>query len=134
MAGIAANGRIALAKLPQVNPDIVTLDIEMPELDGLGALRELRKTYPKLPVIMFSTLTERGAVATLDALSLGHRIMSPTGQCRSVTAGMETVKAQLLPKIKSLCPFIHSPPTTRSGPFPGEVSNNTFCKPAIATL
>src|SRR5262245_27779521 len=69
--GSAPNGRIALSKIPQVNPDLVTLDIEMPELDGLGTLRELRKTYPKLPVIMFSTLTERGAVATLNALSLG---------------------------------------------------------------
>src|SRR6478752_1978859 len=68
LAGTAPNGRIALAKLPQLNPDIVTLDIEMPEMDGLQTLPELRKAYPKLPVIMFSTLTSRGAVATLDAL------------------------------------------------------------------
>src|SRR5271170_5287316 len=67
----AANGRIALSKLPQVNPDLVILDVEMPELDGLSTLRELRKTYPKLPVIMFSALTELGAAATLDALALG---------------------------------------------------------------
>src|SRR5258707_15642593 len=71
VAGSAPNGRIALSKIPQVNPDLVTLDIEMPELDGLATLPELRKTYPKLPVIMFSTLTEKGAVATLNALSLG---------------------------------------------------------------
>lgn len=114
VAGVAANGRIALAKLPQVNPDIVTLDIEMPELDGLGTLPELRKTYPKLPVIMFSTLTERGAAATLDALSLGASdYVAKPANVGSVTAGMETVKAQLLPKIKSLCPFNRLPPTTR---------------------
>jgi two-component system chemotaxis response regulator CheB len=106
VAGTAPNGRIALAKLPQVNPDIVTLDIEMPELDGLGVLPPLRKAYPKLPVIMFSTLTERGAVATLDALSLGASdYVAKPANIGSVTAGMETVKAQLLPKIKSLCPF-----------------------------
>ena len=64
LAGTAPNGRIALAKLPQLNPDIVTLDIEMPDLDGLSTLPELRKAYPKLPVIMFSTLTERGAIST----------------------------------------------------------------------
>jgi two-component system chemotaxis response regulator CheB len=51
VVGIASNGRTALARLPQLNPDIVTLDIEMPELDGLGTLTELRKSYPKLPVI-----------------------------------------------------------------------------------
>ena len=67
----AANGKIALARLPQVNPDLVILDVEMPELDGLATLREIRKAYPKLPVIMFSAVTERGAAATLDALALG---------------------------------------------------------------
>ncbi len=75
VAGTAPNGKIALAKLPQINPDLVTLDIEMPELDGLNTLPELRKAYPKLPVIMFSTLTERGASATLEALSREPRIM-----------------------------------------------------------
>src|SRR6266581_9121933 len=71
VVGTAANGRIALAKMTQVNPDVVILDVEMPEMDGLATLAELRKTYRRLPVIMFSSLTERGAAATLDALSLG---------------------------------------------------------------
>src|SRR5688500_8881783 len=71
VAGVAANGRIALAKIAQVCPDVVTLDIEMPELDGLQTLVEIRKTHPHLPVIMFSSLTERSAGATLDALALG---------------------------------------------------------------
>src|SRR6516164_8302201 len=67
----AANGRIALARMTQVKPDVVILDVEMPEMDGLATLAELRKSYPRLPIIMFSALTERGAVATLDALALG---------------------------------------------------------------
>ena len=71
VAGSAPNGRIALQKLTQLNPDLISLDIEMPEMDGLATLTELRKTYPKLPVIMFSTLTARGAMATLDALARG---------------------------------------------------------------
>jgi two-component system chemotaxis response regulator CheB len=71
VVGTAANGRIALAKMSQVNPEVVILDVEMPEMDGLATLKELRKTYPRLPVIMFSALTERGAEATLDALALG---------------------------------------------------------------
>ena len=71
VVGTAANGRIALQKIPQVNPDLITLDVEMPEMDGLETLREIRKVYPKLPVIMFSTLTAKGASTTLDALTLG---------------------------------------------------------------
>ena len=105
LAGTAPNGRIALAKLPQLNPDIVTLDVEMPEMDGLSTLPELRKAYPKLPVIMFSTLTERGAVATIDALARGATdYVTKPANVGSVAAGIQSVKDQLIPKIKSLCP------------------------------
>jgi len=100
----AANGRIALAKITQVNPDIVTLDMEMPELDGLSALKELRKTHPKLPVIMFSTLTERGAAATLDALAAGaNDYVTKPSNVGSVAAAFARIKAELIPKIKALC-------------------------------
>ena len=71
VAGTASNGKIALERIAQLKPDLVLLDIEMPEMDGLTTLAELRKKYRRLPVIMFSTLTHRGAAATLDALSLG---------------------------------------------------------------
>ena len=116
LAGTAPNGRIALAKLPQLNPDIVTLDIEMPELDGLGTLTELRKTYPKLPVIMFSTLTERGALATLDALARGATdYVAKPASAGSLAAGIQSVKDQLIPKIKALCPGVQ-PSNTRCAP------------------
>lgn len=111
LAGTAPNGRIALAKLPQLNPDLVTLDIEMPELDGLGTLPELRKNFPKLPVIMFSTLTARGAIATLDALSRGATdYVTKPANVGSVAAGIQSVKDQLIPKIKALC----APPATEA--------------------
>jgi two-component system chemotaxis response regulator CheB len=104
LAGAAPNGRIALAKLPQINPDVVTLDIEMPELDGLETLPELRKLYPKLPVIMFSTLTERGAIATLEALSRGASdYVTKPANVGSVAAGIQKVKDELIPRIKALC-------------------------------
>ena len=107
VVGTAANGRIGLAKIPQVNPDIVTLDVEMPELDGLQTLVELRKTYPRLPVIMFSTLTARGAVATLDALSLGaNDYVTKPANVGSVAVGMQRIREDLIPKIKALCPGI----------------------------
>jgi two-component system chemotaxis response regulator CheB len=104
VAGIAANGRIALARIPQVNPDIVILDVEMPELGGLETLVEIRKAYPRLPVIMFSALTERGATTTLDALTRGASdyVTKPTSTGGAGSA-LDQVRAQLIPKILALC-------------------------------
>jgi two-component system chemotaxis response regulator CheB len=81
VVGTAADGRIAMAKLDQVNPDLVTLDVEMPEMNGLETLAAIRKVRPKLPVILCSTLTQPAAAATLDALSLGASdyVTKPTG-------------------------------------------------------
>lgn len=103
VVGTAANGKVALAKIPQLNPDVVTLDIEMPVMDGLETLTALRALYPKLPVIMFSTLTGRGASATLDALERGASdYVSKPANVGSVSASMDTVRAELIPKIKAL--------------------------------
>ncbi len=104
VVGVAANGRIALSMIEQLTPDIVTLDIEMPEIDGLEVLRLLRTTMPRLPVIMFSTLTQRGASATLDALTLGARdYVTKPANVGSVGSGIERIREDLLPKIKALC-------------------------------
>ncbi len=104
VAGTAANGRIALAKLPQVNPDLVTLDVDMPEMDGLATLAELRRTHPQLPVIMFSALTQAGATAALNALSLGASdcVAKPAAAGRLADA-MQNLHVELIPKIKALC-------------------------------
>ena len=104
IVGTAANGRIALQKLTQVNPDLVTLDVEMPEMDGLQTLKALRVTHPRLPVIMFSTLTERGASSTIEALTLGASdYVTKPANVGSVGVAQQRVKEQLIPKIKSLC-------------------------------
>jgi len=110
VAGTAANGRIALQKLTQVNPDLVTLDIEMPEMNGLETLAALRKTHPTLPVIMFSTLTERGAAATLEALSLGASdYVTKPANVGSVALAQQRIREELIPKIKALC-HVHADP------------------------
>jgi len=103
VVGTAANGRIALDKLPQLRPDIVILDVEMPVMDGLETLRALRVTHPHLPVVMFSTLTERGASATLDALAAGATdYVTKPSHVGSVAASIERVRSELIPKIKGL--------------------------------
>jgi two-component system, chemotaxis family, protein-glutamate methylesterase/glutaminase len=104
VVGTASDGRIALAKIPLLKPDLITLDIEMPGMDGLETLAAVRKLYPRLPVIMFSTLTEHGAAATLDALSLGASdyATKPSNTGNSAVA-IERVRAELIPKIKVLC-------------------------------
>ena len=104
VVGAAPNGRIALAKITQVNPDLIVLDVEMPEMDGLETLTAIRKSHPQLPVIMFSALTERGAVATLDALAFGaNDYVTKPAQLGSKEAASQYIRQQLIPKIKVFC-------------------------------
>jgi len=112
VVGTAQNGKIALTKLEQLKPDVVTLDIEMPVMDGLETLREIRKLDRRLPIVMFSTLTERGATATLDALSSGASdYVTKPANVGSVAESMESVRQQLIPKIKALVPDFVEPLT-----------------------
>ncbi len=103
LIGTAPNGRIALSKIPQLNPDVITLDVEMPELDGIGTLTEIRRLWPKLPVIMVSAHTAEGAAVTLRALELGANdfVAKPTGM-GGITAAMEALRRDLVPKVKAL--------------------------------
>ena len=104
VVGTASDGRLGLAKIAQLHPDVVTLDIEMPVMNGLEALAQIRKLYPRMPVIMFSTLTGRGAAATLDALSLGASdYATKPGGTGNIASAAESVLSDLLPKIKALC-------------------------------
>jgi len=70
VVGSASNGREALRLIPQLQPDILTLDVEMPYMDGLSTLREIMKDFPR-PVVMVSSLTKEGASETIQALMLG---------------------------------------------------------------
>ncbi len=103
VVGTASSGRLALDKIGQLSPDLVTLDIEMPDMDGLETLKELRRRHPKLPVVMFSSLTERGAAITLDALTFGaNDYVCKPAKVSSPDEAMANVRDQLIPKIKAL--------------------------------
>jgi len=103
VVGTASNGRLAVGRVEQLKPDVVTMDIEMPEMNGIEAVRELRKRQHRVPVIMFSTLSSSGASATLDALAAGATdYVTKPANTGSVQASIEAVRTQLVPKILGL--------------------------------
>jgi two-component system chemotaxis response regulator CheB len=103
VAATAVNGRIGLAKFVASRPDLVLLDIEMPEMDGLETVRELRKIDTRVPIIMFSSLTERGASITLEALALGATDYVTKPSNIDGAATLQAITGELIPKIKALC-------------------------------
>src|SRR5579863_6395880 len=103
VAATAVNGRIALTKFGALKPDIVLLDIEMPEMDGLETVRELRKIDRRVPIIMFSSLTEKGAAVTLEALALGATDYVTKPSNIDGAATFEAIIRELIPKIRALC-------------------------------
>lgn len=99
----AANGKIAVSKLTQVQPDVITLDVEMPEMDGIATLRAMRDAGLMKPTVMFSTLTERGAAATLDAMQLGAAdYVTKPSNTGSFDTARDRVRDELLPKLRAL--------------------------------
>jgi two-component system chemotaxis response regulator CheB len=125
VAGTASNGRLALQKLFQFKPqvDAVTLDVEMPEMDGIQTLVEIRKYWPHLPVIMFSAITERGAAATLDAIARGANdyVCKPTS-AESLGEARRRVADDLCPRVKAFAAEqvarLLPPPPAPAAPLP----------------
>jgi two-component system chemotaxis response regulator CheB len=91
----AMNGIFALQKIPRVNPDVIVLDLEMPEMNGIEFLKERKKQGIKIPVVILSSIARRGAEITMEALSLGASdfIQKPSG---SVSEDIHTVKDTLV--------------------------------------
>lgn len=103
VVGMAANGREALERIPVVRPDLIILDYEMPEMDGMETLIEVKKSYPSIRVVIFSSHTRHGAKLTLDALWHGADDYVPKSPADNQTAAIQLIRTQLVPKIKGLC-------------------------------
>ncbi|MDR3138779.1 MAG: chemotaxis response regulator protein-glutamate methylesterase [Treponema sp.] len=95
VADKAMNGKFALNKIPRVNPDVIVLDLEMPEMNGIEFLKERKKQGIKIPVIILSSIARRGAEITMEALALGASdfIQKPSG---SVSEDIASVKDTLV--------------------------------------
>lgn len=108
LAGIASHGGLALPLLERLAPDIVTLDIEMPCMNGLETLKAIRASHPNLPVVMCSSLTVKGAAATIECLSLGATdYVTKPERVSNVDEAMQEFKSVLIPKLIAIC--LHAP-------------------------
>jgi two-component system chemotaxis response regulator CheB len=98
LVGCAHTGLDALLKVEELQPDVVTLDVEMPEMDGLTALRHMMARYPR-PVVMLSSQTQQGATTTIRALSIGavDFVAKPSG---SISLHFRQVREELIHKVR----------------------------------
>ena len=98
VADKAMNGLFALSKIPRVNPDVICLDIEMPEMNGIEFLRERKKRGIEIPVVILSSIAAKGAEVTMEALSLGASdfVQKPSG---SISEDIHIVKDNVVGKL-----------------------------------
>ncbi|GHV22282.1 chemotaxis response regulator protein-glutamate methylesterase [Spirochaetia bacterium] len=129
----AMNGKIALEKIQTRNPDIIVLDLEMPEMNGIEFLRERRKRGITIPVIILSSIAEKGATVTMEALSLGASdfVQKPSG---SISVDIATVKdhvVELLQAYGSKYRRFNKKPAVGSAP--AATGTTASAKPASLT-
>jgi two-component system chemotaxis response regulator CheB len=101
VVGTANNGKIALARIASLKPDLITLDVEMPVMNGLETLQEMQKSFPDVGVIMLSTLTKRGSESTMKALELGAFDFIAKPDSDAMQDNLQMLKNALLPRVKA---------------------------------
>lgn len=99
VVGTARNGQDAIEKVHDLKPDVVTMDINMPVMDGLTSMQHILSDFPEMPVLMVSSLTEEGALTTFEALELGafDYIAKPSG---TISSNIHIVGKELIQKVK----------------------------------
>jgi len=115
VAGTAADGESALMAIETLRPDLILLDVEMPVMDGLVTLRQLRARGHRMPVIMCSSHTQRGAQVTIEALACGASdyVTKPAGQA-SREAAIRALALDLAPRIHALTSRLEPQPLSLS--------------------
>lgn len=101
VVGSAHNGKIAMKRIAELKPDLLTLDIEMPEMDGLAVLRKMATDAPNVGAIMLSAYTQEGAKMTMKALELGAFDFIPKPQTKSLQENQAELKKAITPMIKA---------------------------------
>ena len=102
IVGAGADGKEGIELALKLKPDLVILDVDMPRMNGLEVLAELKKKNPELAIIMFSSLVQKGSVITLDAISLGADDYFCKPSTGSVEETIELLKKDLLPRLKAV--------------------------------
>ena len=101
LVGTAHNGKAAMLKIASLKPDLLTLDIEMPEMNGLDVLERIREEAPNVGAIMLSTLTRKGGEMTMKALNLGAFDFLPKPQSGSMEENKQAIRQTLGPMLKA---------------------------------
>ncbi len=117
VVGMASNGEEALKLIPQLDPDVITLDVEMPKMDGLTALKHIMAEMPR-PVLMVSSLTSEGAETTLKAMDAGALDFIPK-PASNVSLAIVNIEQELRDKVKAVArrrPFMRPRPAAHSAP------------------
>ncbi|MEM8485779.1 MAG: chemotaxis response regulator protein-glutamate methylesterase [Bacteroidota bacterium] len=134
VASTAPNGLIALRKVDQLDPDLILLDINLPDMDGIDALRIMKNMRPKTPIIVFTAHNENAAASTIQALELGAAdfIEKPSG-ARDFEESKSLIARSLVPKIKAIHHQIQTPhiriPAVQKGFESLRPRSNTHIKP-----
>ncbi|MCD4754276.1 MAG: chemotaxis response regulator protein-glutamate methylesterase [Deltaproteobacteria bacterium] len=101
LVGTAHNGKAAMLKIASLKPDLLTLDIEMPEMNGLEVLERIRKEALNVRAVMLSTLTQKGGEMTMKALRLGAFDFLPKAQSGSMEENKQAIRQTLGPILKA---------------------------------
>ncbi|HYE36801.1 chemotaxis response regulator protein-glutamate methylesterase [Methylocaldum sp.] len=128
VVGSAANGAEAVQKAASLNPDVITMDVDMPVMDGITAARQIMRDQPT-PILMFSSSTKAGAKATLDALEAGAMDFMPK-QLHEISGDQDMAKRILRRRVRDLAE--HAARLRRSGRLTRPVTARPVTRPAAA--